>query len=345
MIKLVNLGMCKENALYPIGLIFILSFLCRIGVGQTHDSSYYSSYKDKLQVYVHGVSKFSSFKLKEDNNSNKSFDFQPNENLNLGFGFNYKWLGLGVAFKTRQSNNLVEKYGNSSGKNIYLDVFTKKWYLNLKASNYQGYYLNNPDVIYAGWNNNDSVIIRPDINTFNLALNSVFALNNNKFSLKSAFVCNEQQKKNAGSWLLGWYSSLYALDADSSLIPSEFSNQYQQAGYLMDLVSIKLGTALGYTYTFVFNKHLYTNIALMTGLSAQAIVVSYDNSLEVDKKTTFSLKWHGRLAFGYQNEKNFTGFTFVFDRFNLNTPSNAKFNYIYGKFRVYYGRRFSVGGK
>lgn len=324
----------------------LLLFLCwRVGIGRSYDSTYYSSYKDKLQVYVHGVSKFSSFKLKEDNSSKKSFDFQPNENLNLGFGFNYKWLGLGVAFNTHQSNNLIEKYGKSSGTNIYVDVFTQKWYCNLKTSNYKGYYWNNPDLLYPGWNNKDSVIIRPDIKTFTAALNSVFAFKNREFSLKSAFICNEWQKKNSGSFLLGWYGSLYTLDSDSSLIPSEFSDRFPQAGNLMDLVSLNMGTAFGYTYTFVFNRHFYTNIALMTGLSAQAIVVSYDNSLDVDKKTEVSLKWHGRLAFGYQNEKNFTGFTFVFDSFNMNTPSSSKFNYTYGKFRIYYGRRFSVGGK
>ena len=310
--------------------------------GTVDTSHYYIRFYDKLQVYLLGVSKINSFSLKESSNSNTAFVFSPNESINLGLGFNYKWVGIGAAFNYAFLNSDDDKYGKTSNTDLRLDIYGRKWYWNIVSSRYSGYYWKNPDLIYSNWNSKDSVLIRPDISTYHLSLNTVYAFNHEKFSLKSAFVSNEWQQRNAGSVLLGWHGSIYGLDVDSTLVTAVAMNEYPNASSIVDMVSINMGAALGYTYTFVFNKYMYLNLALMGGLSMQSVVISMSQPLESDREMSLSLKWHGRLAIGYQNEKNFTGIGLLVDNYQVNTPTASVFSYTFGKIRFFYGRRFAV---
>ena len=84
------------------------------------DTSYYVSLRDKLTLYVYGISKFSEFNL-SNTETGQDLSYKPNTRFNLGLGFNYKWLGLSTTFNFRFINSDDEIYGETSIFDIQAD--------------------------------------------------------------------------------------------------------------------------------------------------------------------------------------------------------------------------------
>lgn len=300
------------------------------------------SYSDKLGIYAYGISKFSNFELKGEDQS-ESLRYSPNENLNIGLGFNYKWMGLGVALNLGFINSDNDLYGKTNSLDFQLDIYTRKLLLNGNLQFYQGYYWRNPENYFPDWSIEDSAIVRPDIITGTFGFSGTYVFNHENFSFKAAFQNTERQLSSAGSWLLGARFSIYAISADSSLVPNELHDLYPNAVSLAGLSTVNLGISGGYTYTLVFAKYFYFNAALMIGLNLQS-VAAYDlqgASLGEDGKMSSNAFF--RAALGCNKPRHFYGFSVSTDSFLVKDPNATEFSYSFGKVRFYFGRRFNLG--
>ncbi len=302
---------------------------------------YYTSLKDKLSLYLYGINKFNAFEMKDSEKENL-IQFKPNENFNLGLGFNYKWAGIGAAFNFGFVNKDNDIYGDTRSIDLQVDLYTSRMVLFLSLSGYEGFYWQNVDDYYSGWSIKDSVIIRPDISTFNFSSGAIYTFNHKKFSFRAAYGNTEWQKHSAGSMLAAAYFSLYAVSADSSLVPDILQTTYPLFDSLTNLATFNLGGSFGYTHTFVIKKHVFINGTLMIGVSMQAFTAKdfLDNVLE--SKIKPSTHSHLRLALGYNSEKSYFGISLIVDSYLARNEMNSEFTRNYGKFRVFYGRRFTV---
>lgn len=302
---------------------------------------YVSSFYGKLGIYAYGISKYSTFEF-NDTENRKSLAYKPNENLNFGLGLNYKWMGIGLAFNFGAINNDNDLYGKTQSLDLQVDLYSKKWVWSGNFQVYSGYYWSNPDKFFNNWSIKDSVVIRPDIVTFNFGFGGIYTVNSEKFSLKSAFVNTEWQKKSAGSLLIGGFMSLYAMSASSSLVPVQLYSEYPNSVDMASVSSLNLGSAVGYAYTLVIRKHFYINLALMLGLNLQGVSAFDLEGEELGHDNHISSNFHSRFAIGYNHEKYYFGLSAASDGFLLRNPNDTEFSYGYGKVRFFYGRRFTL---
>lgn len=309
-------------------------------------SVYIDSYKEKLTLFAYGITKSSNFEFIDDE-QNKSIMYDPNENLNFGLGFNYKWMGFSAAFNFGAVNNDDDIYGKTKHPlTLQLDIFPKGWLLNVSLQTYKGYYWSNPedfnDYFDPKWNANDSLEIRPDMVTVSFGLSGFYAFNKNKFSYLAAYANTEQQKKSAGSFLLGGSFSLYGILADNPILPYHLKDVYPNSYAINEITSSLLGVLAGYSYTLVIKKHFYANAALLLGLNYQKVSIHNLNDTQVDILHKASTNSVARFSMGYSKPRYYFGINASTANYLLQSNDQVSFMHSDSKFRFFYGRRFDV---
>lgn len=326
--------------------IFIVSqsFVCHCSDKDTliqNEKIYYTSLKDKLSIYLYGITKLNGFELLDSQDKN-NLSYKPNDNFNIGLGFNYKWAGVGAAFNFGFINKDNSLYGKTTGLDFQADIYTRKVVYSANISSYKGFYWENVDDYYPGWNIMDSVIIRPDIRTFAMGLGAIYTFNDKRFSFRAAYSNTEWQKHSAGSMLAAGYLSLYKLNADSSLIPDMLHSYYPDYDSLTNLGTFIFGGAFGYTHTFVIKQKFYINGTLLIGITLQAYSTEDMSGNNIESKVKPSSLAHFSLAFGYNSDKSYFGISTVVDTYLLQNDNKAEFSRYFGKVRIFYGRRFNL---
>ena len=229
---------------------------------RSHDSVYIRSYADELAVRVTALNKSNFFRV-IDGNENSSLRYRPDRRISLGFGASYKWFSLGVSFNVGFLEK--EQFDNSKFFDFSGTVFSIKHFVGVSYQYYLGYKL-------TGGLINDTEIpesskFREDIRTIHFGLNYLYAFNHGKFSLKAPFALNQIQRKNAGSVVAGASFTINVLDGDSTLIPQEFYNDFDERLLFKDLNVTTLGVNVGYLYSFVWKEQLFLTLGLIPGLN------------------------------------------------------------------------------
>ncbi len=329
---------------FCFSLIFLLLFCVTQGKEKDtipkNDTSYYVSLSNKLTVYLYGLTKYSQFDL-ENNENDNYLTYQPNTKFNLGLGFSYRWIDLSTTFNFKLIND-NDLYGETKSFDIQSDFLTRRTVISAYLQSYRGFYLENTGSYYPAWNKVDSFFIRPDIESYQLGANFIYAFNNDRFSFKTAFSKTGWQKKSAGSWLVGGFFSFYGLSADSSIVPTAALESFPVYDSIFGLTALNLGGSVGYAYTYVWHKKFFIHGTLMFGLLNQTFVANDDSGNELISENNFSTKTHFRFAIGFNNEIQSYGISVIADSYLIQDKSINEFVYNYGKINLFYARRFDL---
>lgn len=306
------------------------------------DTAYIKDLSHKLSIRILSVNKFTSFDIK-DNDVDSLVSYSPNRNLNLGFGVNYKWFGLWVAFKFPFINNDDEKYGETKRFDAITSIFLRKLAIDFYLSSYRGFYIENPESYLPDWESGMPYPQRQDITTTKIGGSCTYAFKYQKYSTKAAFIQTEIQKKSAGSFLLGGFFSYFGIRGDSSFVPYELKDIYDQALMFNYLSVYGGGVTFGYTHTFVLWKKFYISFSLVPGVAIQGYQIDYDDGQEKKTGSFVAGRFLARAALGYNSEKSYAGFTATSDSYSGNTGKEQRnsLNYEVGVIRFFYGRRFN----
>ncbi len=303
---------------------------------QSHDTSYIANYSDELALKILGVNKYTYFQV-NDKNKNSALRYRPDRQINLGFGVAYKWFAIDVAFNV----GIVED-SELENKN-FLDfqgrIFSRKQYFEGTFQYYYGYKVNK--IKGADTNLPESSNIREDIRTINFVLQYLYAFNYGRFSLKAPFILNEVQKKSAGSLIGGANFSLYIMDADSSVIPPELSDDFTEALHLQDLNVASVGLNIGYMYSFVWKKRLFITLSFIPGFS----INMGDSRVVVREpfRTNISLRMRTMNAIGYNGRRFFTGIQVSGNIIKVKIDKRLNVDASHGNSKLFIGYRFSQG--
>jgi hypothetical protein len=310
------------------------------------DTAYIKHYRDKLTLRLFSDSDINKFKVRY--NENKTETYRPNNGISIGAGFYYKWVGFNVSYLLPLLRKDQTKYGKSSGVQFQTNVFQKKWTGIIFFQRYKGFYLDNTDEIYpvSKFENDDQVALREDITQSSLSIEYSRVFNYKKFSTRASIQQNEQQKKSAGSALLGGFLLIGGLSGDTSLISRKTAIEYQIKNNYNKINLINLGITGGYAHTFVFKKHFYTTISAELGFGVLQDTRSNStkgrNKSTADKTTSRTLNSRVKTYFslGYNGNKNFIGFSYINNNYNFISKSDINMTLSIGMVRLFVGRRF-----
>lgn len=299
------------------------------------DTNYIEDYTNWLTTRLYLLYQDASFIVSSEKADN--IIFRPNTNVKIGIAGFYRWFGLGLSMNNPFYHFNEEDYGKTQAIDLRINFFGRSVAAEAFFQNFKGFYITN---IYPDTKARYTI---PNMNLFSMGAYGYWILNSSRFSIRAAFLQNERQVKSAGSFMVRPGFSYYQVTSDSGLIPPELVEKYQiPANELIlggNFYSISL--APGYSYTFVFLKNGYVNLAAFPGVSYSSYV--YNTEMNEFSGHDFIFNLGLRVAAGYNNTKWFIGAAWITGFNDLDAYwSKSSFFYDVSQIRLWGGVRFDV---
>lgn len=309
------------------------------------DKDYIADYTKDLVLRTYVSNKFTRLSFGE-RNTREEVLYKPNSNYNIGLGFNYKLLAVNIGFKAPFVNEDNDRYGRTKYIDMQAYLYLRKLTFDLYAQDYEGYYLANTQVLQKPPTGN-GMLIRSDLQTRNLGANVEYIFNSARFSYRATFLQNEQQKKSAGSFLLGGGLHYLNVRGDSSILPQKLIyTDFFDNHRFDDLSVVSLSANVGYAYTLVMQKNFFVTGAVLAG-GGTSYTMMTDHVMD-KKRNRLGFNGNGvlRLGAGYNTDRYFVGAYFVTNILRNSMPiHNTWEQYETGMLRLSLAKRFTLKPK
>jgi len=243
-----------------------------------HDTSYYETFPNKITTRLYLSRKYVHLHFRPSGGGSQ-LEYEANPKLNTGIGFSLRGLSLNIFFGPGFLNKDDGK-GKTTGIDIQLHVYPRKWAIDLYGVFPKGYHLEPKGFAAA---NSNSYYYRPDMHLHLVGLSAYRVPAKEKFSYRAAIIQTEWQKKSAGSFLYGGEVYYGAVKGDSAFVPRSVQSQYPQSG--INLVHFfRIGPGAGYAYTLVMARHFFITGSLIGNLD-----FSFTTESRMTKTNKFAL--------------------------------------------------------
>lgn len=305
-----------------------------------YDTAYIKSYYKRLVITLPVTTRFLKFSLIDFESGNK-LTFTPNLEYDLGISISSRWASFILNTGVKLANGDNKSKGKTRYQDYQLNLYGKKITTDMFVQYYSGFYIANSKS-YKSYISDQPFALRADVNALHMGVSSYYILNNKRFSYGNSFAFVDQQKKSAGSLLLGVYYSYFEANGNPSLVSFPFSTSFDTLARIRNGHMHNFGWNLGYIYTQVFLKKCYATASVSQGVGAKQITYRRDDNSRFHQLTGGAGKLNMRLACGYNSPRYFIGAMGLFDYYFFRGKANATFDYSFGKFMGYIGYRFSV---
>ncbi|BDC99187.1 hypothetical protein PEPS_14680 [Persicobacter psychrovividus] len=260
--------------------------------------------------------------------------FSPVAPYSIGVGLNHNWLGVNLSLTMPLGPQ--EKNETFSQIDLIGRYYTKAIGFEGRAQYFQGHYADVRPIQGAPINLDNA----PKLNTMLVSVNATYVFNQKTYSYMANSAQTQWQKKSAGSWLLGGFSTFqhYWNHKDNTLLDKRKLNLDQSQYFTLGLTG-------GYGYTWVYKSHWFAGFSAMAGVGGNYInlqTLAKNQNDEVMYKP--SIMTVSRLFVGYNNADFFVVI-------NATTEANYIFinsyssNMIQGYVRLSVGKRFAWKAK
>lgn len=202
-----------------------------------------------------------------------------------------QYMAVSIGYSLDMSNIIGNKPSNH-----------KKMELNFNCArfNIEGHYWENKGTTYIRTfgNYDNGHLIKKQFNGATqktIGINGYFFFNNRKFAMGAAYNFSKFQKRSAGSTIIGFNFNNTDINMDLNQVPDElkpYLNKPPEA-YKFHYNSFCLMS--GYSYNWVWNKHLLFNISAFPGVG---YTNTYEDSIEKSHKL-FALTLKGQSSITY----------------------------------------------
>lgn len=210
---------------------------------------------------------------------NSVFGHKPSNHKKWDFGFSCARFNIEIHLWKNEGGTYVRGFGDYDNGNLLRMPFDG---LSFKAWDLHGYYL----------------------------------FNNRKFSMGAAYNYSFDQRKSAGTAIIGFDISSYFINFDFTKLPPELLDYYPYPldSYRFDYRSYTL--IGGYSYNWVLNKHFLLNVTLFPGIGISSS--RQDSSRGRDVLAALNIKNTNALIYNYKQlfcclKTAFTGNFFLTD--------------------------------
>ncbi len=299
-----------------------------------HDTAYYETYPDKLTARIYLSQKYVHLHFRPSDGGSQ-LEYEANPKLNLGVGVTMHNLSLNLFFGPSFLNKNDAK-GKTTGIDIQLHVYPKKWAIDLLGVFPKGYHLDPKG--YAAASSN-SYYYRPDVHLSLLGLSVYRVPNKEKFSYRAAIVQTEWQKKSAGSLLYGGEVYYGTVKGDSAFVPASVQNRFPQSG-INNINFFRVGPGIGYAYTLVIATHFFITGSLIGNLD-----LSFTTEKGAGKNNAFTVSPSSvyKAALGYNSSSWNVSANLTGNALWIKSASSPK-NYYWpsGNYRLVVAKKFAL---
>lgn len=326
--------------------LFLLLIICSSQISEVvsqsiikpvYDTTFYKTYPESFIIRIFVSQKYAGFQLKNDKNI-PVINYRPNLSPAIGIGATYRGLTLNVAYGGIDFFNTEAERGTTEKLDVQVRLYLRRWAIDAFGQIYKGYYLHPKGLALS---DNSTYYRRPDLHVSVAGISAYRLFNYKRFTLRPAFVNDEQQIKSAGSFLAGAELFYVKSRGDSSLIPFALASLYERNN-IQNVQVIAIGPGAGYAYTQVLPFHLFVTgtltLNLNLGHAREYGPAKNSNNISANANLFY------RLAAGYDNGNTIINFFWLDNNISANGAVN---NYRYilstGNFRFIIARRLQPG--
>lgn len=276
--------------------------------GQPVDSlrSYYiQEYPDHFFIWPVLKQRSLTFDIQDKQENKRRIEFTPNNKFTMGAGFYVFDLAFELAFAIPLAESSKSIYGESSARDIQLNILSKKWGADAYYQKYTGFYITDSDNPVP---NGQPYPQRPDLTTRNFGVSGVYIFNHRKFSLRSSFTYAERQLRSNGSVLLYGTINSFKVTADSALLEPAVQDVVGSGSDFRLLRYTTVSVAPGYSYNLVWRK-FFINGTVALGPAHHWITYEEESGLTRDD-ISINSTGIARFAVGYSSDRFFGGVGF-----------------------------------
>lgn len=262
--------------------------------------------------------------------------FSPTLGTKLGIYFGWRWIFLGYSFDVEDlfGGNKNKPKKKEMSLNIYsskfgIDLYYRKTGSDFKLRSYSGFNVSDAfrDTHFDG--------LQSSIK----GLNTYWIFNHRKFSYPAAYSQSTNQRKSAGSFMLGFSYSQHKISFDYYKLPEPMRAQLSTSLQFNKIKYSDYSLGFGYGYNWVFAKNWVSNLSLLPG-------IGYKKS-KIDDRDFKNEHWTKDINFDlitragivYNNAKYFMGASLVLHTYDYRKPNLAVTN-SFGTLRIYAGFNF-----
>jgi len=307
------------------------------------DTNYVRPNMFKLQGMAYSDMLFNIYKLSgDDNGDNKqSLYFSPYSTLHVGPYISYSIIFMGYTF------NLGRKETSSGRSNMYLCIYTPiigiDYYYQKGINNYR---LTRASGFDSEASKNIHKLAFSGIDTYLQNINAYYVFTHKKFSYSAAYSQSGQQKRSAGSFILGFNYTRQKLKFDHTQLPTYLLYDALGNSILNDALKVSnidyrnYSVNLGYSYNWVFAKNMLFNITLTPSIGYN---VNKGERLELNsdlfKYTNINFDLTARNAIVWNTGVFFAGVNTVVHTYSYRRSSFSVLNALF-KINAYAGIGF-----
>ncbi len=298
------------------------------------------TYKINVSPFILGSG--NGFELR----SNQNIRVRPNEIGSVGLRVSHRWLSGALAFGVK--NVQSDKKGTTDFFNLNVNLYRQKWGFDGYYHSYKGQYITNDEIAsLPQFAKTQTYPVLPNVSTVYIGTSAYWVANHKKFSHRASFLCNELQKKSAGSFLLMVSYSFFKMSSDTGFVPGDIRSNIPFSSQIVDGRFNSFSIMPGYAYTLVFAKKCYLTLAPSIGLMTQFQNYSTNGSTEKGKTdgNVFYPRGMARAALGYNASRWYAGISAFVDNYIIQLPQNDLLIYNIGNANFYVGYRFNVPKK
>lgn len=261
----------------------------------------------------------------------------PNMNYKLGAYFGWKWIFIGysIDMKNLFSKNKVSDQRTEFALSLYSSIVGCDLYYRKSGNAFK--LRNMSDFFPEGY----SEKIDKNINGFSVdiaGLNAYWILNHKRFSYPAAYSQSTNQKRNAGSIIVGFSFSTHKINFDYEKLPIDVQTQLDDGLKFRKLTYSDYSLSAGYTYNWVFARNCLFNASLAPAIAyKRSKVNSEKTNYPALKNINFDLIT--RAGITYNNSKYFIGASLVMNTFGYRSDNFSMSN-SFGTIRIYAGFNF-----
>jgi len=267
-----------------------------------------------VPVYLSFYTKFSFSNSEIDipvPNTDNELIFESNSKSSCYLGFHYSWLGIDYAFSLPSDD--VNLYGKTESGALNVQVKLKRWTIELKNRNYNGYYFSNQAEFDEHWKEGNACLQLSDLSTSSTSLSVEYVFNPGKLYSNKIYTYEKVPDKSGGSWLANGFASVNGVYSDSLIVPPAIRSYADPGINYKSTFYADSGVSLGYSYLWVLSKELFTSVTVVPGVSFQRVVEDFGSDELIKTNNRISSQILFNFNFGYNTEKFYCGLTSNFE--------------------------------
>lgn len=265
-------------------------------------------------------------------NDEQSIVISPSSNNKIGLSFGWRWIFVGYSFTL---NNIQPEFDMEL--NLYcsragLELFYRKRSDGFKIRSLKGFYEN--DLPLTNYNRDFD-----GLTTSQIGANVFYIFNYKKFSFPAAFSQSTNQRKNAGSLILGLSYNEQQFVFDHTTIDSKIETLMLPDLKFKKVDYMDLSLNFGYSYNWAFAKNFLANMSATPaiGYKSTSLRSILTNHTEFISSINFDLV--SRLALVYNTGRYYAGASLVSHTYSYVKPSLSILNG-FGYIKIYAGFNF-----